>query len=96
LAESIQAVITQTLCKKVGGGRVAALEIMVGTAPVRHLIREGKVHQLPSAMQTGKKDGMETMDAALTALVGRGLITREVAQGKSENPNLFGPTAATA
>ncbi|MFB3141771.1 MAG: type IV pilus twitching motility protein PilT [Acidobacteriota bacterium] len=96
LAESIQAVITQTLCKKVGGGRVAALEIMVGTAPVRHLIREGKVHQLPSAMQTGKKDGMETMDAALTALVGRGLITREVAQAKSENPNLFGPTAATA
>ncbi len=95
LAESIQAVITQTLCKKVGGGRVAALEIMVGTPPVRHLIREGKVHQLPSAMQTGKKDGMETMDAALTALVGRGLITREVAQAKSENPNLFGPTAAT-
>jgi Tfp pilus assembly pilus retraction ATPase PilT len=47
-------------------------------------------------MQTGKKDGMETMDAALTALVDRGLITREVAQGKSENPNLFGPTAATA
>lgn len=95
LAESIQAVITQTLCKKVGGGRVAALEIMVGTPPVRHLIREGKIHQLPSAMQTGKKDGMETMDAALTALVGRGLITREVAQAKSENPNLFGPTAAT-
>ncbi len=96
LAESVQAIITQTLCKKVGGGRVAALEIMVGTAPVRHLIREGKVHQLPSAMQTGKKDGMETMDAALTELVARGQITREEAQTKSENPNLFGPTAATA
>jgi twitching motility protein PilT len=96
LAESVQAIITQTLCKKVGGGRVAALEIMVGTAPVRHLIREGKVHQLPSAMQTGKKDGMETMDAALQALVSRGQITREVAMDKSENPNLFGPAAATA
>jgi twitching motility protein PilT len=96
LAESVQAIITQTLCKKVGGGRVAALEIMVGTAPVRHLIREGKVHQLSSAMQTGKKDGMETMDAALTELVARGQITREVAQAKSENPNLFAPTAATA
>jgi len=96
LAESVSAIITQTLCKKVGGGRVAALEIMVGTAPVRHLIREGKVHQLSSAMQTGKKDGMETMDAALTELVARGQITREQAQVKSENPNLFGPTAATA
>ncbi len=96
LAESIQAVITQTLCKKVGGGRVAALEIMVGTPPVRHLIREGKVHQLPSSMQTGKKDGMETVDAALLELVSRGQITREEAQTKSENPNLFAPTAATA
>ena len=69
---------------------------MVGTAPVRHLIREGKVHQLASAMQTGKKDGMETMDAALMELVSRGQITREEAQLKSENPNLFAPTAATA
>jgi len=95
LAESMQAIITQTLCKKVGGGRVAALEIMVGTPPVRHLIREGKVHQIASAMQTGKKDGMITMDAALTELVSRGQITREEAQIKSENPNLFGPAEAT-
>ena len=96
LEESVQAIITQTLCKKVGGGRVAALEIMVGTPPVRHLIREGKIHQLPSAMQTGKKDGMETMDAALLELASRGQISREEAQAKSENPNLFGPAAATA
>ncbi len=96
LAESLQAIITQTLCKKVGGGRVAALEIMVGTPPVRHLIREAKVHQLPSAMQTGKKDGMQTMDAALMELVTRGQIRREEAQTKSENPNLFDPAAATA
>ena len=75
---------------------MAALEIMVGTPPVRHLIREGKIHQLPSAMQTGKKDGMETMDAALLELASRGQISREEAQAKSENPNLFGPAAATA
>jgi twitching motility protein PilT len=96
LAESLQAVITQTLCKKVGSGRVAALEIMVGTPPIRHLIREAKVHQIPSAMQTGKKDGMMTMDAALQELVSRGQVRREDAQAKSENPNLFDTAAATA
>ena len=88
-AESIQAIITQTLCKKVGGGRVAALEILVGTSAVRHLIREGKVHQIPSAMQTGAKDGMVTMDAALLELVQKGRITREEAASKSENPDQF-------
>ncbi len=96
LAESLQAVITQTLCKKVGSGRVAALEIMVGSPPIRHLIREAKVHQIPSAMQTGKKDGMMTMDAALQELVSRGQVKREDAQAKSENPNLFETAAATA
>ncbi|MDA2929516.1 type IV pilus twitching motility protein PilT [Acidobacteria bacterium AH-259-O06] len=94
LAESLQAIITQTLCRKIGGGRVAALEILVGTPPLRHLIREGKIHQIQSAMQTGKKDGMKTMDAALVELVNRGLITKEEAQSKSKNPNLFGPAAA--
>ncbi|MFQ5930425.1 MAG: hypothetical protein ACE5MK_12065, partial [Acidobacteriota bacterium] len=59
-----------------------------------HLIREGKFHQIQSAMQTGKKDGMQTMDAALIELVNRGLITKEEAQSKSKNPNLFGPAAA--
>jgi twitching motility protein PilT len=96
LAESLQAIVTQTLCKKVGGGRVAALEILIGTPPVRHLIRGAKNHQIPSAMQTGKKDGMETMDAALLTLVNKGLITKEEAQSKSENPNLFGPGSASA
>ena len=93
LAESLQAIITQTLCKKIGCGRVAALEILIGTPPVRHLIREAKNHQIPSAMQTGKKDGMETMDAALVKLVTKGLITKEEAQSKSANPNLFGPSS---
>jgi len=91
-AESIEAVITQTLIKKKGGGRVAALEIMVGTTAVRNLIREAKVHQLPGTIQVSQKDGMQTMDMALQNLVARGLVTKEEAQTKSMNPNLFGST----
>ncbi len=94
-AESIEAVITQTLCKKKGGGRVPALEIMTGSTAVRNLIREGKIHQIPGTMQVSQKDGMQTMDMALTSLVNRGLVTREEAQSKSMNPNLF-PSAAPA
>jgi twitching motility protein PilT len=92
-ADSIEAVVTQTLCKKKGGGRVAALEILVATTAVRNLIREGKNHQIPSAMQVGQKDGMQTMDMSLVDLVNRGLITREEAQAKSMTPNLFGQAA---
>jgi twitching motility protein PilT len=89
-AESIEAVITQTLLKKKGGGRVAALEIMVGTTAVRNLIREGKIHQIPGTMQVSKKDGMQTMDMALLDVVARGLVTKDEAQSRSANPNLFG------
>jgi twitching motility protein PilT len=89
-AESIEAVVTQTLCKKKGGGRVAALEVMTGSTAVRNLIREGKIHQIPGTMQVSQKDGMQTMDMALIDLVTRGLITREEAQTKSMSPNLFG------
>jgi twitching motility protein PilT len=95
-AESIEAVITQTLLKKKAGGRVPALEIMTGTTAIRNLIREGKIHQIPGTMQVSQKDGMQTMDMALTNLVTRGLVTREEAQSKSMNPNLFatgGPAA---
>jgi len=95
-AESVEAVITQTLCKKKGGGRVAALEIMTGTTAIRNLIREGKIHQIPGTMQVSQKDGMQTMDMALTNLVNRGLVTREEAQSKSMNPNLFGAAPAAA
>lgn len=89
LAESIQAIITQTLCKKVGGGRVAALEILLGTVAVRNLIREGKIHQIPSVMQTSQAAGMKTMEMALLELAGQGLITKDTAIEKSGNPNLF-------
>jgi twitching motility protein PilT len=92
-AESIEAVITQTLVKKKGGGRVAAVEIMTGSTAVRNLIREGKIHQLPGTMQVSQKDGMQTMDMSLTDLVSRGLVTKEEAQTKSMTPNLFGPAS---
>jgi twitching motility protein PilT len=89
-------VITQTLLKKKAGGRVPALEIMTGTTAIRNLIREGKIHQIPGTMQVSQKDGMQTMDMALTNLVTRGLVTREEAQSKSMNPNLFGTGAPAA
>jgi twitching motility protein PilT len=95
-SESIEAVITQTLLKKKGGGRIPALEIMMGTTAVRNLIREGKIHQIPGTMQVSQKDGMQTMDMALLNLVTRGLVTKDEAQSKSMNPNLFGPSAAGA
>jgi len=91
LANAIEAIITQTLCKKKSGGRIAAMEILVGTPAVRNLIREGKVHQIPSAIQVGQKDGMQTLDMALANLATRGVITREEAQLRSMTPNLFGP-----
>ncbi len=88
-AESIQAIITQTLCKRVGGGRVAALEILIGTTAVKNLIREGKIHQIPSVMQTSQNVGMQTMEMHLQELVDRNLITRETAIEKSGNADLF-------
>ena len=75
LSESLLGVVTQMLLKKVGGGRTAALEILVGTPAVRNLVREAKTHQIPSIMQTAGKVGMQTMEAALYDLVERGLVT---------------------
>jgi twitching motility protein PilT len=88
-SESIQAVVTQTLLKKRSGGRAAALEILIGTAAVRNLIREGKIHQIPSAMQTGQKVGMQTLDMALQELVRRNVVAPDEAQSKTNTPNLF-------
>jgi twitching motility protein PilT len=93
-AESIQAVITQTLLKKKAGGRIAGLEILIGTPAIRNLIREGKVHQIPSAMQTGQKQGMQTLDMALVELVRRNMVTIEEAQSRTLTPNLFTSAAA--
>lgn len=75
LSESIQAIIAQTLLKKVGGGRVAAHEIMVGTNAIRNLIREDKIAQMYSMIQTGQADGMQTLDQCLEGLVRDRLVT---------------------
>jgi twitching motility protein PilT len=88
-SESIQAVITQTLLKKRAGGRIAGLEILIGTPAVRNLIRENKVHQILSAMQTGQNVGMQTLDMALLDLVRRNLVSVDEAQSRAVNPNLF-------
>ncbi|QSX32851.1 type IV pilus twitching motility protein PilT [Shewanella avicenniae] len=85
LSESLQAVISQTLIKKIGGGRVAAHEIMIGTPAIRNLIREDKVAQMYSAIQTGMAHGMQTLEQSLQQLVNRGVITREDALSKSSN-----------
>jgi twitching motility protein PilT len=95
-AESIQAVLTQSLLRKRAGGRIAALEVLIGTPAVRNLIRENKIHQIPSSMQTGQAVGMCTLDMALLELVSKGLVTREEAQSRTLTPNLFGPVIATA
>ena len=88
-AESIQAIVTQTLCRKIGGGRIAALEILIGTTAVRNLMREGKIHQIPSAMQTSKGTGMQTLRANLMELFQQGLITRETVIEKSGDADFF-------
>lgn len=88
-AESIQAIITQSLCRKVGGGRVAALEVLIGTTAVKNLIREGKIHQIPSAMQTAQGVGMQTLEMHLRELVARGLITKETAIEKTGKADMF-------
>ncbi|MDX1490875.1 MAG: type IV pilus twitching motility protein PilT [Pseudohongiellaceae bacterium] len=89
LSESLQAVISQTLLKKNGGGRVAAHEIMIGTPAIRNLIREDKVAQMYSAIQTGSSVGMKTLDQSLKELVQKGTISREAAKAKAKTPDSF-------
>ena len=89
LSESLQAVIAQTLMKKIGGGRLAAHEIMRGTSAIRNLIREDKIAQMYSAIQTGASMGMETMDQCLHRLVDTKLITKETAKEKAKMPEDF-------
>jgi twitching motility protein PilT len=71
--------------KKNGGGRVAAHEIMIGTPAIRNLIREGKIAQMYSAIQTGGAQGMQTLDQCLSELVTRGVVTKEEARYKAQN-----------
>src|SRR5690554_5093588 len=89
LSESLQAVFAQTLMKRIGGGRVAAHEIMIGTPAIRNLIREDKVAQMYSSIQTGAALGMQTMDQCLHKLVKQKLVAREVAREKARVPDDF-------
>ncbi|MET0068198.1 MAG: type IV pilus twitching motility protein PilT [Candidatus Thiodiazotropha sp.] len=89
LSESLRAVIAQTLLKKIGGGRIAGWEIMIGTPAIRNLIREDKVAQMYSAIQTGQAAGMTTMDQALKELVQRGVVSRLDAKAKAQNKDQF-------
>ncbi|ATJ81198.1 type IV pilus twitching motility protein PilT [Halomonas beimenensis] len=84
LSESLQAVISQALLKRQGGGRVAAHEILIATSAVRNLIREDKVAQIYSAIQTGGNLGMQTLDASLARLVADNVVAREEAQAKAK------------
>ena len=90
LSESLQAVISQTLCKlKDGSGRVAAHEIMIGTSAIRNLIRENKIAQMYSSIQTGNTLGMQTLDQNLTELVRRNVISPAEARSKAKIPENF-------
>jgi twitching motility protein PilT len=89
LSESLRAVISQTLIKRRGGGRVAGWEIMIGTPAIRNLIREDKVAQLYSSIQTGGVYGMQTLDQHLSQLVKQGLIGKEDAMSKAQNKAEF-------
>lgn len=89
LSESLQGVISQTLLKKKGGGRVAAHEIMVGTPAIRNLIREDKIAQMYSAIQTGSAYGMQTLDQSLSNLLKQGVITRDTAREQAKIPENF-------
>ena len=82
LSESLLGVVAQMLVKKKGGGRQAALEILLGTPAVKNLIREGKTHQIPSVMQVSGKAGMQTLEAALVELVTAGTVTIEEARSR--------------
>ncbi|MCP4980661.1 MAG: type IV pilus twitching motility protein PilT [Gammaproteobacteria bacterium] len=87
LSESLKAVISQTLMKKIGGGRIAAHEIMIGTPAIRNLIREDKVAQMYSAIQTGQNVGMQTLDQNLKTLLASGVVSKDEAQRKAAHPD---------
>ena len=89
LSESLRSVIAQALLKKNGGGRIAAHEIMIGTPAIRNLIREDKIAQMYSSIQTGQAHGMQTLDQNLTELLKKGLISKADARSKAQNKDGF-------
>ena len=96
LSESLLGVVAQMLLKKRGGGRIGAVEVLIGTAAVKNLIREGKTHQVLSTMQVGQKVGMQTMEASLVALVTQGLVSLAEARGRMPGSEVLAQLAAQA
>ena len=94
LSESLMAVISQTLLKKVSGGRIAAWEIMVANAAIRNLIREAKVPQMYSVIQTGQAEGMQTLDQHLIELVRNRLVSVDEARARAVDKTKFSAAAA--
>jgi twitching motility protein PilT len=86
LAQVLEAVLSQNLLSRIGGGRVAAFEILLATSGIKKLIREGKVFEIPANLEHGASEGKQTMDQALADLVKRKIVTREEAMMKSTNP----------
>lgn len=89
LGSGLEAVIGQQLCAKVGGGRIAACEVMVATSAIRNLIREGKTFQIPSVIETSSRQGMQTMDKSLAELYRRGQITLDEAMSRTLDRDAF-------
>ena len=83
LADGLKGVISQVLCRKIGGGRVPAMEVMIGTPPISNLIREAKTFQIPSMIQSGKRFGMCLLNDSLVDLVKRNLVTPQEAYAKA-------------
>lgn len=89
LSESLRSVISQTLLKRIGGGRIAAHEVMIATPAIRNLIREAKVAQMYSSIQTGQALGMHTLDQNLLELVQKGVVSRLEARARAQDKQLF-------
>ena len=89
LSESLRSVISQTLLKRTGGGRIAAHEIMIATPAIRNLIREDKVAQMYSAIQTGQAAGMQTLDQCLQDMTRKSLVAKAEARARAVNKDLF-------
>ena len=94
LSESLRAVISQSLLKKIGGGRLAAHEIMIGTPAIRNLIRENKIAQMYSSIQTGQNVGMQTLDQCLVELVRTRQVHVDEARTYAANKDVFNAPAA--
>jgi twitching motility protein PilT len=89
LAESIEAVVAQTLMPRKDKGRCVACEIMIANTAVRNLIREDKIYQIPSSIQAGGKIGMQSKDQHLLTLVSKGILEKTEAAKHADNPKLF-------